>query len=404
MATTDFNKKVKLIRLIGITLHKYGTNAPRLEASLKDIASKLGLTGNFYISPTYLSISIDSEDDQISRHVRVLPGETNLAKLHEVDHIASLLCEQKLSIDEAIEKIQAVETGPNNYPNIVTVLAYTMTSTALAIILQGGLIEVILSTLIGAMVGILGILKFYFIKINEIFEFAAAFMAMSFCYLFFTADILFNYQIVLISALIVLVPGLSLTIAMNELATQNLVSGTARLMGAMIDFFKIAFGILLAVEIGKIFFGKIPLVDVEALSSLYLIPAIFLATLSLTVIFNARKKDFVYILMSGVITIGALQLSSLFFNQILSVFLSAFTMSFFSNLFARVENRPAAIIFLPGLILLVPGSVGLRGLNLIFQNEFIQGLTGGFQMFIIAITIVAGIFLANISLNPRKHL
>ncbi|MFT6633011.1 MAG: uncharacterized membrane protein YjjP (DUF1212 family) [Bacteriovoracaceae bacterium] len=404
MSTIELKKKIKLISMIGVGLHKYGTNAQRLEASLKFISNYLGLKGHFFTTPTYLAISIDSDDEQFSRHMRVTPAGADLEKLQELDSIANAICLGGLSIDEAIKQIQELEDRPSSYGHGVLFLAYGLTSTALCAILKGGTNELILSFILGSIVGILAIFKIRSPKISDIFEFLSAFTVMICCYLAYHFQFQFSFQIVLISSLIVIVPGLGLTIAMTELATQHLVSGTARLMGAMIDFFKISFGILLGVEVGKLLLGNLPMIEATPLGNYYIIPATILAALSFTVIFNAKKKDFIWVLLSGIVTIGALNLCLTFFNQTLSVFISAFIIGLFSNLFARIRQRPAAITLLPGIIFLVPGSVGLKGLNLIFQEDFIAGLSGGFQMLIVAISIVAGLFLANVALNPRKNL
>ena len=48
-----------------------------------------------------------------------------------------------------------------------------------------------------------------------------------------------------LAGLIVLIPGFMLTIAIRELSTRHLASGTARLVGAGITFLGIIFGVAL---------------------------------------------------------------------------------------------------------------------------------------------------------------
>jgi uncharacterized membrane protein YjjP (DUF1212 family) len=55
-----------------------------------------------------------------------------------------------------------------------------------------------------------------------------------------------NVGLSIISAIIIFVPGLSLTIALEEITSKNLVSGTAKLFDAIISFFiKQFFGVIL---------------------------------------------------------------------------------------------------------------------------------------------------------------
>ena len=58
--------------------------------------------------------------------------------------------------------------------------------------------------------------------------------------------------VVIMSSLIVLIPGLGLTIAVTELSTDHLASGSARLSGALITLLKLSLGVL----IGTVIVGR----------------------------------------------------------------------------------------------------------------------------------------------------
>ena len=74
----------------------------------------------------------------------------------------------------------------------------------------------------------------------------------------------------------------------------------------------------------------------------------------------------------------------------------------FSNLFARLRNRPAAIMLMPGLLLLVPGSLGFFGLSQIMVNDDLAGGVKVFStMMLVAVSIVAGLLISN-ALFPIK--
>ena len=253
-------------------------------------------------------------------------------------------------------------------------------------------------------VGGITILKASSNKISESYEFLAAFFAGFGSCLFFHYVMPFNFENVLIASLIVILPGLSVTIAMNELASQNLVSGTARLMGSMIGLLKIAFGIFLAVQLNKLLFIDIVNPVAPVMSPWLIIPAMTITSITFTIIFNAKKTDYIWVLVSGIVSFGTLKLSSLIFNDVLSVFLAAFTIGVFSNIVARIRNKPSLITLLPGIIFLVPGSVGIKGLNLIFEHNLIAGIDGSIKMFILSITIVTGLLIASIFVSPRKGL
>ena len=309
-----------------------------------------------------------------------------------------------ISPQEALMEVKKIKSLPGQFSTLVTLLSFPLISVSIAIILSGGWSEAALSFFLGLVVGGLNYAKNLFTPLSEIFEFLSAFAVTIISTLISNYAFGFDFQVVLISSLIVIVPGLNLTIAMNELATNHLASGTARLMGTIMIFFKIAFGILLAMECAKLFLQPISPIKPVALNSYIKVLAVILSCLGLTIAFMAKKSDFKWVLLSGFVTIFSLKLGTNYLSAPLSIFLSAFTCGIFSNLIAKLRNKPAAITLLPGIIFIVPGSIGLKGLNMMFQNNLIAGIEFSVNAIIISVTIIAGLFFANIFLPPRKGL
>jgi len=397
-------QRINFILQIGRYLHKYGTNAPRIESALKNISHSLGMKGNYFSTPTYLSISIDDQEEQVVRHLRVNPGEVDLSKLCEVDEIAEQVCDKTMDVKSGLERLGDLENKSRLYPEVLTIFAFGLTSLALAVLFGGGLLDGSFSFIMGSTVGLLGYLCKKSEKLSEIFEFIAAFVCTALTYLCKSKFDIIHFQIVVMSSLIVIIPGLNLTIAMTELAAKNLVSGTARLMGAMVDFFKISFGVMLGHQLGTYTLGKLSPDFALPLPELWHWPALFIGSISFTIIFNARSKDFIWIFFSGFVAIIVMKLSGLGLPSELALFFAGLAVGVASNSFARIFNRPAMLPLLPGIIFLVPGSIGFKGLNLIFQTHYVQGLGNGFKMLIVAMTIVAGLFFANVFVNPRRSL
>jgi uncharacterized membrane protein YjjB (DUF3815 family) len=75
-----------------------------------------------------------------------------------------------------------------------------------------------------------------------------------------------------------------------------------------------------------------------------------------------------------------------------------------SNIFARMKDKPSAIFQWPGIILLVPGSVGYRGMTSLFERDVIGGMDTAFTMITLAMALVVGVFFGNILVKPRRSL
>jgi len=57
-----------------------------------------------------------------------------------------------------------------------------------------------------------------------------------------------------------------------------------------------------------------------------------------------------------------------------------------------------------GIILLVPGSLGFRSFNFVFERNMMQGLDTAFAVVAALIALVAGILFGNLLLPTRRNL
>jgi len=56
------------------------------------------------------------------------------------------------------------------------------------------------------------------------------------------------------------------------------------------------------------------------------------------------------------------------------------------------------------VLLLVPGSMGFRGMESLLDRDTLTGVETVFAMFVVAIAIVAGLLIANALVQPRRSL
>ncbi len=75
-----------------------------------------------------------------------------------------------------------------------------------------------------------------------------------------------------------------------------------------------------------------------------------------------------------------------------------------SNLFARLKRRPAVVLIVPSIILLVPGSIGYRSLSLMMSHDVTSGIGNAFEALLVGMALVAGLLLANVLLPSRNAL
>ena len=85
-------------------------------------------------------------------------------------------------------------------------------------------------------------------------------------------------------------------------------------------------------------------------------------------------------------------------------FLGALAVGCASNSYARWIDRPASVPLIPGILLLVPGSVGYRSLTAFLENQAVQGIELAFTTTLVAASLVGGLLVANVVVPPKRLL
>ena len=86
----------------------------------------------------------------------------------------------------------------------------------------------------------------------------------------------------------------------------------------------------------------------------------------------------------------------------MGAFFGALCTGITSNLFERVTRISRNVMLMPGIILLVPGSVGFQSLSLLIEKNVLAGLDTAFMMSFVAIALVTGLLLASLIVTPKK--
>jgi len=404
MVDSNIHDKIDLIIKLGMGLHRYGANAYRIELALKNLAHKIGLEGEFFFTPTYMFGAFRTEFGEINRHVRIEPGGVNLDKLCSLDELGDNYLAGKLTAQETDLALDEIEKATSKYHPLLKIFCFGMSSAAVSLFLFSELYTFTAAILVGLVVGCISYLSSKIDKMNSFSEVLVAFIATVLAYFLALTYPQISFSVILLSGLIVLIPGLNLTVAIAELARNHLASGTARFMGAMISLLKLAFGVAIGIKILSSFGEPSMPIAGYQLPQLTRWVAVIFAGFSFTVLFDARIKDCPWILLSAIIG----SLSSYFGNAILGAeigpFLAGLSVGALSNVFARIHKRPASLTLIPGIILLVPGSFGYITLSYMFDHNVVAGLENAFLTLSIAISIVMGLLIGNILIDPRKNL
>jgi uncharacterized membrane protein YjjP (DUF1212 family) len=384
-------------------LHTSGYAAHRLEEALTLAADRLGLEGQFFSTPTSIMASFGPQDDQRTFMIRVEPAESDLGRLAGVDEITREVLNGRISPVEGSARIGAVEAAAPRYGALARTLAFGVVSGGAARFLGGGWHEIVVSAGIGLVIGALALITSRQRTFSGVFEPLAAFAASLLASATASAGFPVSVFLATLSGVIVLIPGLMLTTAMTELSTRHLASGTARFMGALVLLLGIAFGIALGAKTAGLIMGTPHSSAVVDLPGWTLLLSILVSPLGFAVLLKAEPRDVPWIVAAGIVAFAGARVGSNAFGPELGAFLGGLMTGIGANWYARITNRPAQIALVPGLLLLVPGSVGLQSLASLLDRDVQVGVETAFRMVLIAVSLVAGILIANV-VSPRRRL
>jgi uncharacterized membrane protein YjjP (DUF1212 family) len=387
---------------LGRGLHAYGYPAHRLEDALAGVAERLGIQGHFFSMPTALFASFEDPDGQRTFQIRIEPGGVDLEKLTLLEEAASAVAQGRLSPSEGGARLDAIMSAPPRYGALATTLAFAVASGAASRFFDGGQHELAVAAGIGLLTGLLAVASGRVAGLGRVFEPLASAMAAFAA----TAAARFippvSFYVATVAGLIVLVPGFPLTVALTELATRNLVSGTARLMGAVGTFLAMGFGVAFGTTLGERLFGAARASASPPLPEWTLYAALLAAPLGFTILLKARPSEAPWIAISGMLGFFGARYGAQLLGPQIGAFLGAVAVSSFGNLYARALGRPASVTIVPGLLLLVPGSVGFRSFALMLQEQTVVGLGTAFSMMLVAISLAIGLLFGSVLVPPRR--
>jgi uncharacterized membrane protein YjjP (DUF1212 family) len=410
MTTAPYAARIDFVVQLAARLHAYGTTAERLEGAITAVAPRIGLRCAAWSNPTGLILSFGDElrpeaQTDTTRVIRLQPGDVDLRKLCQADAIAERLLGGEIDIAAATAALHALDRPPGPRAQALTALSFGLTSGSVAGLLRSTWADILTAAAIGTIIGVLYVMGSRRPRLAESLDALAALIAMLLAAAVATWIAPLSLKTVIVASLIVLLPGMMLTNAVAELSSQHLVSGTARFAGALAVLLKLTFGTVAASHIATLL-GWVPREahPTGAPAAWIEWAALAIGCYAFAVLFKADRRDYPLVMASAALGYAVTKFGGQMFGSQAGVFLAGLVITALSNAYARWANRPGALIRVPGIILLVPGSVGFRSLTFVLERDVTLGLDTGFLLVNLLIALVAGLLFGNLLMPARRYL
>lgn len=380
----------ELVRL----LRRYGAPAHRLELAMASFAAGLGVVGAWHVLPT--SILSSSGPGRVTL-VDVAQEDTDLQRLVAVDEVAQAVAARRLDPDAGVRALAAIEAAPSRVGVALDAAGWAAGSGSAALFFGGGWRE----ALVAAGVGLLGfgVSKVGRFASNALVEVVTAAAAAALVH----AAPGVAAEPVLLGGLVALYPGLRLTTGLTDLATGHLVSGSGGLLSAGVTLLQLGFGVAVGTQLGVAWFGP-PAPVAATVMPFAELAGLAVGALAFAVFLRARWSHVPQIGLACAVAFFGERWGSALLSPELAGGFAALLLTATSNALARALDRPAAVTQVPGIWLLVPGSLGFRAVQALLAQDVVHGVGAAFSTALSAMALVAGTLLANALVPPRRTL
>lgn len=152
MASAD-SRFMETLQLAGRIIMENGGETYRVEETVTRMGRAFGLSGvESFAIPSGLFISYRRADGENETGVlRVHRGETNLARVDEVNRISRMVEAGGLTNEQALQQLQAILNAPDAIRRRWTIPAAGLSAGGFAMMFGGGLLDCLLSAMVAAL-------------------------------------------------------------------------------------------------------------------------------------------------------------------------------------------------------------------------------------------------------------
>lgn len=395
-------KKYQFIIELGKALHIYGIPSYKIQSYLSKVAKVRGIEGAFMDLPTWINYTFYEDENSYNYVECIPPGNLNLGALSRIDEVTNKVIEDDDDDFSLKEELKFIHAETKNKNHIILTLAYAFASGGFSLMIGTNWVSFLFSLVLGALVYFIVYLSGKSNYLENILESLVSFVVTVIACLLYLIFPDFNVGITILSAIIIFIPGLAITTALEEITSKSLVSGGAKLFDSLLSLFKQFFGVLLGISLMSSLIDFKLLTHISEMPRWIMLSAIPLFSIALIPIFQVRKKDMLFGVLTGVCGFFLTVIFSVY-GVLISTFIGTIAVVSISVLFSKITKSPKTVYLIQGIIMLVPGSKSFMGLSSSFLNSSLINTTNLFeQVAFILMGIIGGLLFAGVFRTQRN--
>ncbi|MBQ8747867.1 MAG: threonine/serine exporter family protein [Clostridia bacterium] len=354
-AETAVDAEELLLTALDVAEHtlRCGGDVRRVEETITRICSAFGAVHiEAFTITSVIVASVCMPDGTRSQQMRRVHGNSNnLSTLETINSISRSLCEGKLTLSEAREAVKEARRKMA-YPLWVYYLGAIFAAGGFAVFFGGSVLDGVAAALCGIVVTWLD--KHVFPNVNQVAVTAlSSFVAGLFASLLVLGGVGDNVEKVMIGAIMLLIPGVALSVSLQDLFGGELLSGALRFVHAILLALSVALGFSLSMVV-----AQAPVVESAVPQDWVVLLTGVIGTIGFSLVFSTKPKHLPFCALSGFLSCLLYLLALRYWHcgVFLSNMIGAAAGGLFSAVCARVRKAPRNIFIIAAMIPLVPGS------------------------------------------------
>ena len=397
MEENDYNLPdvMQLATDAGHIMLENGAEIFRVEETMERITRHYGVeSGRFFV----LSNGIITSGGTSYSNVEFIPFKgAQLEKVVEVNRLSREIESGECRLQEARTRLSGIRAMKPK-PFMEQVMASGVGSGAFCAIFGGSPLDCLASLTVGLLLYafVLAVCKSGFSKI--VTNILGSTIATALCIAFYRMGFGQNPGNMIIGSIIPLIPGVPFTNGIRDLANEDYIAGSTRLIDALIVFFCIAAGVALTFLVdGRIENGIIVLdgMRTNELTAIWPVQlaAAFLGTAGFAVLFGVPRDQYLPVGFCGLSgwTVYLLMIRLAGASVIESTFVATMAVVLVSRFMAVRRRCPVIVFQICGVFPLIPGAGIFWTAYYVVVKELSTAVSTGFTALGVTVAIVLGI-------------
>lgn len=406
----DYRSLLDVTTELGYLLAMSGAETFRVEETITRIFAAYDIKAEAFAIPNCLTVSLETDEQQpMTRMRRIGHHGTDLDSVERYNALSRRICTEKPEPAVAMDWVKKAASSVRKFPFRISIIGSIIGASGFILVYGGSFTDGICAIICGLMAGLISQLLANW-RVNAFFSTIASSFAIAFCaYLYGILGFAHSVDGIIISSLMLLVPGLLFTNALRDIIYGDTNSGINRIVQVLLIGVAIALGtggawnILL--PFGSDLITSTPVTHSILLESLTTI----VACMGFCILLNIHGKGGWLCGLGGGLTWAFFRVVQLFGAELYAAyFFATLLAAVYAECMARIRKYPAISYLVVSIFPLLPGAGVYRTTASILIGDMDGFVANATNTIAVAGSLAVGILIVSTiarmwSIHQQKH-